>query len=109
MGRWLVLLALLLLVVLRCGDQSIDPQSPVTAMRPVKLLPSQTPPTAEIEIIGFDFQQLVITHHPGTFAMEGEPPKGSRFFVEAKLYGEEAIATAKFEAVDVLGNVIQKY
>lgn len=108
MGKWIVLLSLLTLVLLFCGGQSEGPQSPASAMRPVKQLPSQTPSTAEIDITDFDFQQLFITNHPGTSAIEGEPTKGSRFFVEAKLYAEEAIATAKFEAIDERGNVIQK-
>lgn len=108
MGKWTVLLALLPLVLLPCGGQSPEPQSPATAMRSVKQLSGQTPSTAEIDITDFEFQQLFFTHHPGTVPIEGEPTKGARFFVEAKLYAEEAIATAKFEAIDERGNVIQK-
>jgi hypothetical protein len=108
MDRWVVLLALLPLVLLPCVGQSGGPQSPAAAMRPIKQLPSQTPSTAEIQFSGFDFQQVFITNHPGMSAIEGEPTQGSRFFVEARLYAEEAIATAKFEAIDERGNVIQK-
>ena len=109
MGKCIILLALLPLVLLLCGGPSGVPQSPpATAMRPVKQLPSQTPSTAEIDVIDFDFRQLFLTNHPGTSAIEGEPTKGARFFVEAKLYAEEAISRAKFEAIDERGNVIQK-
>jgi len=88
--------------------QSESPQSPASAVHPVKLLPSPTPSSGEIHFSSFEFQQLFISHHAGSFAIKGEPTKEARFFVEAKLYGEEAIATAKFEAVDERGNVIQK-
>lgn len=108
MGKWFVLLGSLSLVLLICLRQSESPQSLAAAMRPVKLLPIQTRSSAEIQFSAFAFLQLFITNHPGMVPIKGQPTKGSRFFVEAKLYGEEAIATAKFEAVDERGNVIQK-
>jgi hypothetical protein len=77
-------------------------------MRPVKQLPVQPRLTEEISFEKFEFQQLIISRHPGMFGLEGEPTKGFRYFIEARIYGEEAIATAKFEAVDEAGNVIQK-
>ena len=106
-GR-IVLLAQFSLVLLLCVGQSESPQSPATAVRPVKLLPSPTPSSGQIHFSSFEFLQLFISHHAGSSAIKGEPTKDARFFVEAKLYGEEAIATAKFEAVDERGNVIQK-
>jgi hypothetical protein len=120
MSKWIVLLATLLLALLICFGQSTDPQllpgigqstdPQVLAgvMRPVKQLPSQRLSTAEIQFSSFEFLQLIFTHHPGTSALEDEPTKGVRYFVEAKFYGEEVIATAKFEAVDEHGNVFQK-
>jgi len=108
MSKWIVLLAMFPLVLVLCVAQSENPQSPSTAPRPVKLLPSPTPSSGGIHFESFEFQQLFITNHPGSWAIKGEPTKGARFFVEAKLYGEEAISTAKFEAVDVRGNLIQK-
>jgi hypothetical protein len=108
MGKWIVLFAMFPLLLLLCVGQWESPQSPVTVMRPVKLLPSPTPSSGEIHFSSFEFQQIFITNHLGSMAIKGEPTKGARFVVEAKLYGEEAIATAKFEAVDERGNVIQK-
>lgn len=132
MRRWILLLALLPLVLVLCMvqstdpqslagidksidpqalisvDQSVDPQALVGIMRPVKPLPSQMPSSAEITFSEFEIQQMFVTNHPGTVAIKGEPTKGFRFFVEAKIYSWEAIATLKFEAVDEHGNVIQK-
>src|SRR6476661_1704559 len=108
MGKCTVLFVVFPLVLLVCIGQSANPQLPATAMRPVKILPSPTPSSGEIHFLSFEFQQLFITNHPGSAAIKGEPTKGARFFVEAKLYGEEAIATAKFEAGDERGNVMQK-
>lgn len=108
MGGRIVLLALFPLVLLLCVGQSESQQSPAPAVRPVKLLSSQTPSSGRIHFSSFEFQQFFISHHAGSSVIKGEPTKEARFFVEAKLYGEEAIATAKFEAVDERGNVIQK-
>ena len=108
MGGRIALLAQFPLVLLLWVGQSESPQSPATVGRPVKQLPSPTPSSGEIHFSSFEFQQLYITNHPGSSTIEGEPTKEARFFVQAKLYGEEAIATAKFEAVDERGNVIQK-
>jgi hypothetical protein len=108
MGKWIVLLAVFPLVLFLYIGQPANPQLPATAMRPVKILPSPTPSSGEIHFSSFEFQQVFITNHPGSSVIKGEPTKGARFFVEAKLYGEEAIATVKFEAVDERGNVLQK-
>ena len=108
MGKWIVLLALFPLALMLCIDQCAPPQFPVPLMRSVKELPRPTPSTAEIQISSFEFQQLFITNHPGATAIKGEPTTQTRFPVEVKLDGEEAIATAKFEAIDERGNVIQK-
>src|SRR5262245_38627428 len=106
MRRCFILWSQMSLVLLLCLGQSRGPLA--GAMRPVKQLPTQRPSQAEIQFSSFEFLQLMITSHPGMLPIKGEPTKGSRFFVEAKLYGEEAIATANFEAVDQSGNVIQK-
>ncbi|MGH9908970.1 MAG: hypothetical protein ACRD8U_25710, partial [Pyrinomonadaceae bacterium] len=107
MRRSIFLLALLALIPPPCAGQLSGPQSLAGEMRPVKQLPSSSPSSGEIHFEGFEFQQLYVTRHPGSWPIKGEPTKGFRFFVEAELYGEEAIATAKFEAVDEVGNVIQ--
>src|SRR5687768_3470526 len=106
--RSIVLLAVFLFVSHQLGGQLVGQEPSATAMRPVKQLPSYTPYTAELKFTGFDFQQMFISNHPGSVAIKGEPTKGSRFFVEAQFFREEAIATAKFEAVDEAGQVIQK-
>ncbi|HEX6729669.1 MAG TPA: hypothetical protein VF074_06650 [Pyrinomonadaceae bacterium] len=95
MSRAIVVLALLYLFLHPAVCQSVDPQSSGPGMRPVKELASQLPSTEKIRSSGFDFQQLFITHHSGMSPIEGEPTRGARFFVEAKLYGEEAIATSR--------------
>lgn len=106
MFRSIVLLALFLLVSLQCAAQVSDPLQRV--MRPVKQLPVDTPTSGEIHFADFQFQQMWVSNHPGHTAIKGEPTKGFRYFVEAEIYREEAIATAKFEAIDEVGKVIQK-
>ncbi len=108
MCRSIVLLALLHLLLQQCVGQAVDPRSSANGTRPVKQLPSDMPSTSEIRFYSFEFKQLYLSQHPGTVKIKGEPSKGLRFFVEAKFYAEEAISTAKFEAVDEAGNVIQK-
>jgi hypothetical protein len=77
-------------------------------MRPIKLIPAETPSISQLRFVSFEFQQLFLGPHPGTSAITGEPSKGTRYFVGAKFYGEEAINTAKFEAVDEFNRPIEK-
>jgi hypothetical protein len=51
---------------------------------------------------------MFLSNHPGMTEIKGEPTIGARFFARAWIYDWEAIATAKFEAVDENGNFIQK-
>ncbi len=109
MSRSILMLALLPLISPSSVGQTADPKVSAAAARPVKTLASQTPSAASIHFAGFEFQQPYFGREgPGVRRIEGEPSKGSHYFVEAKLYGEEAIATAKFEAVDEVGQVIQQ-
>lgn len=108
MTRWIFMLALLPLVSPLSIGQTAGHQASAAAARPVKKLASQTF-AANIHFAGFEFQQLYFGREgPGLKRIDGEPSKGSHYFVEAKLYGEEAIGTAKFEAVDEVGQVIQQ-
>jgi hypothetical protein len=108
MTKAIVLLVLLLSVSPPWGCEVVGQDPLATVMRPVKQLPVQPRLTEEISFEKFEFQQLIISRHPGMFGLEGEPTIGFRYFVEARIYGEEAIATGKFEAVDEAGRVIQK-
>jgi hypothetical protein len=88
--------------------QTPNPALPTAATLPVKKLPRRATSTAEIQLLDFKFQQTFISREgPALWPIEGEPLKGARYIVEALLYGEDAIATAKFEVVDGRGVVIQ--
>lgn len=100
------LLALLPLIAPSCAGQTTGQKSPAAAASPVKKLPSKAPRAADIHLAGFEFQRPYFGREgPGFWRLEGEPSKGVRYIVEAQLYGEEAIATARFEAVDEVGRV----
>jgi hypothetical protein len=109
MSRAILLLALLPLTSHSCAGQTAGPRSPAAAARPVKNLAGQTPSVADIQFAEFEFQQPYFGREgPGFWRIDGEPSKDLRYFVEAELYGAEAIATAKFEAVDEVGHVIKQ-
>lgn len=107
--RSILPLALLLLIAPLCVGQSSASKLLDADTRPVKRLPVRAQRAAEIQILDFKFQQALFGFEgPSFFPIEGEPSKGARYMVEALLYGEEAIATAKFEAVDARGVFIQQ-
>jgi hypothetical protein len=120
MRRWNLLLALISLVLLLCLEQSLDPQTltgvgqltdpqaSMGIMRPVKQRPIKPRSSTEITFANFAIQQMFLSNHPGMTEIKGEPTIGARFFARAWIYDWEAIATAKFEAVDENGNFIQK-
>lgn len=120
MRRWNLLLALISLVLLLCVEQSLepptltgvgqspDPQASTGIMRPVKQRPVKPRSSTEITFANFAIQQMFLSNHPGMTEIKGEPTIGARFFARAWIYDWEAIATAKFEAVDENGNFIQK-
>lgn len=106
--RLILLFAMLLLIAPLHVGQTSRPTSPPTETKPVKQLPVRSPRSAEIQLLDFKFEQMLLGREgPGLFPIEGEPAKGRRYFVEALLFREEAIATAKFEAVDARGVFIQ--
>ena len=62
----------------------------------------------EIEFVAFEFQQPTPMHvSVSLFRIDGEPSSGARYPVEAHLGGEEAIATASFEAIAEDGTLVQ--
>ena len=104
MCRSIGLLALLVVVLYQgAGPSQLD-----VATRPIKQTAVETPSSADIHFAGFEFLQLWFTNHPGHSEIKGEPTKGVKYSVRARIYGEDAISTAKFEAIDRAGNVIQK-
>jgi hypothetical protein len=106
--RSILLIALLTVASASAAGQTADAMA-ATGARPVKKLSSQVQSVARIQLAGFEFQQPYFGREgPGFWRIDGEPSKGLRYVVEAELYGEEAIATAKFEAVNEFGQVIQQ-
>ena len=97
-----------LMMFLSLGAPAQDwAKAPVVSERPVKKMPVKAPKSADVEFAQFEFKLLSGGPHPGVFAIEGEPSKGFYYFVEATLYGVDAIATAKFEVLDEQGAVIE--
>lgn len=107
-SKSILILALLSLISSWSVGQTAGSTSSTAAARPVKRLASRKPSAAEIHFAAFEFKWPSLGPHPGFFPIEGEPSRGFRYFVRATLYGEEAIATAKFEAVDEVDQVIQQ-
>ena len=101
------LTALMSLVASSQGTQTDRAAAPIVIARPVKRLPVQAPASADIEFDEFEFKLLAGSRHPGTWPIEGEPSKGYTYFVEARVYGLEAIATARFEVLDEQGALIE--
>lgn len=107
MRRLTFTFALLLLTTPTCACQTVGPQEPAGAWRPVRPLPGPGPRTAEASIDSFELQQPVYGRYGiGFWNIDGEPSRGAQYFVEAKLSPQEVIATAKFEAIDESGKVI---
>jgi hypothetical protein len=76
--------------------------------RPVKRLASPAGRAADIYVLSFDFQQTYFGFEgPGLLPIDGEPSRGTRYIVAARVYGDESIATAAFSAVDESGTEIQ--
>ncbi len=74
----------------------------------MKRVGSARAPSGRIAFGAFEFQELKWGHEgPGYFSAKGEPPAGVEQVAEASLYGHEAVATARFEMLDEIGNVIQ--
>jgi hypothetical protein len=101
------LTAFMSLVASSQGTQTDRAAAPIVIARPVKRLPVQAPASADIAFDEFEFKLLAGSRHPGTWPIEGEPSKGYTYFVEARVYGLEAIATARFEVLDEHGALIE--
>ncbi len=108
MSRSILLWSLLSLISPSCAGQITGSKSPDVAPRPVKKLPNPKARSAHIRFTSFEFLQPYFGHEGPSFApFEGQPSRGAKYMVEVELFGEEAIATAKFEAVDEGGAAIQ--
>ncbi len=100
-------LAVLLLALPVWVVQTAVPPSVPSGPQPVKDV-TEPPKASEISLGSFEFQQPAFLHAgPGLFRIEGEPVIGAESVVEAYIYGDEAIATVKFEAVDTNGTVLE--
>lgn len=86
--------------------QTAVPPSVPAGPQPVKNV-AEPPKASAISLDSFEFQQPTFLHAgPGFADLEGEPVIGTETAVEAYLFGDEAIATVRFEAVDENGTVI---
>jgi hypothetical protein len=91
-----------------CAAQTIASTFRAGDARPVKRFATRDRGAAEINLLSFDFQQPAYGFEgAGLLPLDGEPSRGARYIVSATVYGEKAIATAAFSAVDERGTVIQ--
>ena len=75
--------------------------------RPVRRFPFN-PRAAKINFLSFEFERAYLGREGPSFTkLIGEPSAGAQYLATAKLFGEEAITTAKFELVDQNGHVLQ--
>jgi hypothetical protein len=76
-------------------------------MTPVKDVTSP-PRAAEIEFVDFKFQRPQPAHGGVfLFAFDGEPARGVRYPVDARIAGQEAIASLRFDVVDEDGTIVE--
>src|SRR5215216_6225061 len=110
-NRSILLLGLLLIMALPGAAQTSRPTPSEAAVRPVKKLPSQLPSVADIDFAEFEIQRLYLGQHgPSPWRIPRQPSKASHYYVQPRRYGEEAIATAKFEAIVCSSSICpQKY
>lgn len=97
---------LALVFLLSSNSQSGAP--PSAAPRPVEEI---TKPRAasEVSLGSFEFQEVTFLHGgPGFFRIDGKPAKGTRYPVEASIYGVESVASVRFELVDARGASIER-
>lgn len=97
----------LLLIILWCpvtaNAQSVKTDVISNVPRTVKRISSSVR-AEEIAIFGFEFQRPYFGYEGPNFRpIDEEPSAGTRYFVRATLFRQEAIATAKFELVDESG------
>jgi hypothetical protein len=79
-----------------------------TAARLVRRLGASRSAAPRVSFLSVDFQELRYGHEgPGYVPIKGEPSAGARQVVEVSLYGQESIASVRFEMFDESGNVIQ--
>jgi hypothetical protein len=107
-SRSAVVCALLALLAAPCAAQTIGLTFRAGDARPVKRLASPAGRAGDIDLLSFDFQQPYYGFEgPGLFPLDGEPARGARYIVAARVYGDKSIATAAFSAVDERETVIQ--
>jgi len=101
----LILAFLSVLPALPCLGQSADVGA--AAPRPVRRFTSDSPPAA-LQFFSFEFQRPYLGREgPNLTRLDGDPSAGAQYLVSAKLSGQGAVATLKFELVDEDGRLIQ--
>jgi hypothetical protein len=105
-SRSTVMCVLSSLLTTPCAAQTIVSTFRAGDARPV--FATRDRGAAEIDLLSFEFQQPAYGFEgAGLLPLDGEPSRGARYIVSATVYGEKAIATAAFSAVDERGTVIQ--
>lgn len=107
MHKLILLLLLVPLSILKLDSQSTSAGVHDDMARPVKSLVDSPSLVKEIDLFDFDFQRPYLGFEGPNFTeLDGEPSAGARYLVQATLFRQESIATAKFELVDSGGRVM---
>ena len=103
----LAIALLLALVALLSGPQSSTRDHAQRKSWPVEKLPNPSPTAADIKFYDFKFERFAMSRYgPTPSQVFGPPSKATKYLVQPELEGEEAIVTAKFEAIDEHGALI---
>ncbi|MEW5979507.1 MAG: hypothetical protein AB1898_27235 [Acidobacteriota bacterium] len=79
-------------------------QQATTAALPVRRLPQRRPSARDIEFDSFEFQVLYFGREgPNYMPLQSEPSKGLQHVAKAELFGQEAIATVRYDLIDLQG------
>lgn len=101
------LILLLLTVALSVPSQIIKDPRLQGSEYPVKPVSTHIPTVADIHFEAFEFNWLTNSRYgPMPWQIPGQPSKNTYYYVEPIVYGENAIATMKFEAIDEHGTLI---
>jgi len=97
---------LLVLRVIPCHGQSAVLGD--DAARPVERFTSPLR-ARDVQFSSLEFQQLQLARETGVAftRLDEQPSAGAHYLVKAQLFGQQVVATAKFELVDAGGRVIQ--
>ena len=103
--RFIFALLLVLRTIPCCGQSAILVDD---SAHPVERFTSDPSRVRGVQFFSFEFQRPYFGREGPNFTrLNGQPSAGAQYLVEAELFRQEVVATAKFELEDQAGRVIQ--